>query len=73
MRCEYCSKRTLKEFCSKKCKDSYEGATAVNQVKGKVMDKMRQYAKGDTEREKYYLKSLMTCLKFDLEERGGLK
>lgn len=70
-KCAYCNKEIQEneKFCSKGCKDNYETATTVNQIKGIVMDKMREVAKGDVEREVLYLKGLRTCLEFDIKEK----
>ena len=78
-KCLYCNKKLeLKKknkgqenLCSEKCKDNYVCAVGVSKVKGIIMDMMREVSGKKKRREKIFLEGLITCLKFDLKERGG--
>lgn len=66
--CNYCGKIPLsgEVFCSDKCRNSYKSAIAITIIKTPVMEKM--YGLENKKQRVEYLKGLIACLKFDLED-----
>lgn len=66
--CTYCGIIPLsgEVFCSDKCRNNYKSAIAVNIIKTPIMERMSGLE--NKKQKEGYLKGLITCLKFDLED-----